>query len=76
MVTRHLAALPASGGESYESEMTTPISEPLDVSRPVKLSLRVPADFRRKLRVLAAGQDSDMQAMVVDALVAMYPELR
>jgi hypothetical protein len=47
-----------------------------DSNRAVKLSLRVPADFRRKLRILAAGQDSDMQAMVVDALVAKYPELR
>lgn len=48
----------------------------VDSSRAVKLSLRVPADFRRKLRMLAVGQDSDMQDLVVDALVAMYPELR
>ena len=44
--------------------------------KPVKLSLRVSADFRRKLRVLAAGTDSDMQALVIEALVAQYPELR
>ena len=45
-------------------------------SQSVKLSLRVSPDFRKRLRLLAAGEDEDMQTMVIRALQASYPELR
>ena len=47
-----------------------------ETEKRVKLSLRVPAEFRRKLRMLAAYSDSDMQELVLQALEAQYPELR
>ena len=44
--------------------------------RLVKISVRVPASFRRRFRLLATERDLEMQNMVVDALLEKYPELR
>jgi len=41
----------------------------------VKISLRVPQSFRRRLRLLSVEQDREMQEMVVEALRTHYPEL-
>lgn len=43
---------------------------------PVKISVRVPPNFRRVFRRLAVDLDCEMQDMVIEALREKYPELR
>lgn len=49
-------------------------SDDVDCPRIVKLSLRVPEPVRRTLKLIAVQRGTEVQALILEAIRAKYPE--